>query len=122
MRFIIIVVSIFLFGCESHAVLKAGGYKMIHMNNPECMGLSAAGVVIVNQSEDVITTDITQKNGYCESLSGQVITSGAKVLQGRQIGNGLSDSGSVTNTTAVGNESIPIQTNPSDQGGVAGPQ
>ena len=102
MWYVLGVLVFLLMGCQSSTVLTAGGYKMIHMNNPECMGLSAAGVLIVQKSdESIITTDITQKTGYCESLSGQVITTSGKVLQGQQIKKGLSNSGTNQRTTTI---------------------
>lgn len=97
--------------CQSNTVLSAGGFRMIHMNNPECMGMSAAGVVIVDASDEhIVTTDITQKSGYCESITGQVITTGGQVLQGHQLRKGLEKSGTngTQKTTIQGGTGAPV--------------
>ena len=103
-RFLVLLLaSTLMSACTSATMMSVGGYSMVHMNNPECMGMSAAGVLVIRQSDDsIVESDITQKSGYCETLTGQVITSGAKIVQGHEIGKGLKDSGTENNTnTAV---------------------
>ena len=90
-------------GCESTSELKTGGYKMIQMNNPECMGASGSGILMVRESDDsIIKAQIAQKTGYCEAITGQVIVTGGEVAGDYLIQRGLGKSGSDnTNTTST---------------------
>ena len=97
----ITLISIILSGCQSGNVMEAGGYKMIHFNNPECMGSSASGGLLVREETDeVISAEIGFKTGYCEAVTGQVIAVGGKVGAAVATSKGLEKSGSsVTNST-----------------------
>jgi hypothetical protein len=109
--FISIFPILFILGCESSAVLKAGGYRMIHMNNPECMGASASGVVLVQDITDqIVKANISHKTGYCESITGQVIDTGGEVAGQMAVGQGLRQSGNSVNATtssAGGSSTLP---------------
>ena len=95
----IVLITFILSGCESSAVLKAGGYKMIHMNNPECFGSSASGVLLVHEdSEEVVKADIAHKTGYCEAVTGQVISAGGEMAGKIAVSKGLKKSGDSNKT------------------------
>lgn len=90
-----------LVGCQSGTTMQGGGFKFVHFNNPECMGTSASGVVLVDETDSsIVKSDIAQKTGYCEAITGQVITSTGEALKGY-----TSRLGSVKNSTST-------QTNP----------
>ena len=96
-----------ILGCQSSSLLTAGGYKMIHMNNPECMGSSASGVLIVQEvTENIIKADIAHKSGYCESISGQVISAGGGVAGKVIISEGLKKSGDKSKVTTMNSNEI----------------
>ena len=89
-------------GCASGTLITAGGYKMIHFNNPECMGSSAAGAMIVHENtDDIVKANIGFKTGYCEAITGQVISVGGEVAGKVIVADGLKKSGSDTKVTTT---------------------
>lgn len=111
MRWISILVLAVAFGmgCESTSELKSGGYKMIQMNNPECMGASGSGILMVRESDEtIIKAQIAQKTGYCEAITGQVIVTGGEVAGDYLIQKGLGKSGSDNTNTTTTTSSRPV--------------
>lgn len=101
-------------GCESTSELKQGGYRMIQMNNPECMGSSGSGILLVRDSDEhIIKAQIGQKTGYCEAITGQVISTGGDVAGDYLIQSGLGKSGKVSNINAGSQYGSPINIPPS---------
>lgn len=96
-------------GCESTSELKQGGYRMIQMNNPECMGSSGSGILLIRDSDEfVIKAQIGQKTGYCEAITGQVISTGGDVATGYMLQQGYAKSGRVNNVNAGSQYGSPI--------------
>jgi hypothetical protein len=99
--FLIFLIS----GCQSGTIISAGGYRMVHFNNPECMGSSAAGAMIVSEkTEDIVKANIGFKTGYCEAITGQVISTGGEVMGANLQRKGLADSGNETKVNTQTNQ------------------
>lgn len=97
----LLAVLAFVQGCQSGVVMHAGGYKMIHFNNPECMGSSAAGAMLVKDGtkgtdDEIVKANIGFKTGYCEAITGQVIAVGGEIAGKKILADGVKKSGNET--------------------------
>ena len=96
------ILCLMFIGCESTSELKQGGYRMIQMNNPECMGSSGSGILMIRDSDEaIIKAQIGQKTGYCEAITGQVISTGGDVAGDYFLKQGLEKSGRTTNSNTT---------------------